>query len=387
MLVVVFINEGGFICIVGRIQIYTFHFTGKTPLKHSDCLVVIAVNQQTIRLLVQIRYTFQQLEFERVGEMLGIDDQILILTQKIDGRRVRPAFRFVDGVHVDPFINLRLIGNDFCPEGFVDLIQGDAPVGFHHEFLLQPQLLLEILNLRKEIDDDFTDALDGFHLGKVGLHTDFAVGVQILQMHNFTLNEEIQLACKKTTQIFMDEIIEGVLCNIALQMLLYQGSGLLALACGDRRDQGIQLCPVLGQQPCRDSGIVFLGVFLFLIFWDIVHEADNDFCRLRIVFKTLDARVVFFILRKEHESALAVLVLFVIVLLRSSVHQAEMDSDPVENEGVIFEILAGFDVVLILICPVELYFLALVGDSVHAFLVPTLGNKISILIVPVEEGI
>jgi hypothetical protein len=40
-----------------------------------------------------------------------------------------------------------------------------------------------------------------------------------------------------------------------------------------------------------------------------------------------------------------------------------MDSDPVENEGVIFEILAGFDVVLILICPVELYFLALVGDS------------------------
>lgn len=64
-----------------------------------------------------------------------------------------------------------------------------------------------------------------------------------------------------------------------------------------------------------------------------------------------------------------------------------MDSDPVEDEGVIFEILAGFDVVLILICPVELYFLALVGDSVHAFLVPTLGNKIAILIVPVKEGI
>ena len=387
MLVVVFINEGGFICIVGRIQIYTFHFTGKTPLKHSDCLVVIAVNQQTIRLLVQIRYTFQQLEFERVGEMLGIDDQILILTQEIDGRRVRPAFRFVDGVHGDPFINLRFVPDNLRPEGFVDLVQRDAPVGLHHEFLLQPQLLLEILNLRKEIDDDFTDALDGLHLGKVGFHTDFAVGVQILQMHNFTLNEEIQLACKKTTQIFMDEIIEGVLCNIALQMLLYQGSGLLALACGDRRDQGIQLCPVLGQQPCRDSGIVFLGVFLFLIFWDIVHEADNDFCRLRIVFKTLDARVVFFILRKEHESALAVLALFVVVLLRGSVHQAEMDSDPVENEGVIFEILAGFDVVLILICPVELYFLALVGDSVHAFLIPTFGNKIAILIVSVEEGI
>ena len=170
-------------------------------------------------------------------------------------------------------------------------------------------------------------------------------------------------------------------------MLLQQGCRLPAFASGDRRDQRIQLCPMLGQQPCRDSGIVFLGVFLFLIFWDIVHEADNDFCRLRIIFKTLDARVVFFILRKEHEGALAVLALFVVVLLRGSVHQAEMDRDPVENEGVIFEILAGFDVVLILICPVELYFLALVGDSVHAFLIPTFGNKIAILIVPVKEGI
>ena len=136
-----------------------------------------------------------------------------------------------------------------------------------------------------------------------------------------------------------------------------------------------------------NCGIVLLCILLFLVCGNIIHESDHDFRSIRIIFKSLDARVVFFILRKEHEGALAVLVLFVIVLLRSSVHQAEMDSDPVENEGVIFEILAGFDVVLILICPVELYFLALVGDSVHAFLVPTLGNKISILIVPVEEGI
>ena len=35
----------------------------------------------------------------------------------------------------------------------------------------------------------------------------------------------------------------------------------------------------------------------------------------------------------------------------------------------------------------ELYFLALVGDSVHAFLIPTFGNEIAILIVPVKEGI
>lgn len=364
MLKRIFIHYLAGFSIVRRVYIHALESFVILHLKQIQRMKIVAIDHQSVRLPIQIRYAFQQLKFERVGEMLCVDDQILIQAQKIDGRRVRPAFRFVDGVHVDPFINLRLIGNDFCPEGFVDLIQGDAPVGFHHEFLLQPQLLLEILNLRKEIDDDFTDALDGFHLGKVGLHTDFAVGVQILQMHNFTLNEEIQLACKKTTQIFVDEIIEGVLCNIALQMLLYQGSGLLALACGDRRDQGIHLCPPQRKQPLGNCGIVLLCILLFLVCGNIIHESDHDFRSIRIIFKSLDARVVFFILRKEHEGALAVLVLFVIVLLRSSVHQAEMDSDPVENEGVIFEILAGFDVVLILICPVELYFLALVGDSV-----------------------
>ena len=64
-----------------------------------------------------------------------------------------------------------------------------------------------------------------------------------------------------------------------------------------------------------------------------------------------------------------------------------MNSDPVEHKSVIFEILAGLDVVLILIRPVELDFLSLVGDRVHAFLIPALGNEISVLIVPVEEGI
>ena len=64
-----------------------------------------------------------------------------------------------------------------------------------------------------------------------------------------------------------------------------------------------------------------------------------------------------------------------------------MNGDPVKDKGVILEVLAGLDVVLILICPVELDFLALVGDRVHAFLIPALGNEIAVLIIPVEEGI
>ena len=121
-------------------------------------MIVIAVDHQSIRLRIQIRDTLQQLEFERIGEMLGIDDQILILPQKIDGRRVRPAFRFVDGVHGDPFIDLRLVPDDLRPEGSIDLVQRDAPVGLHHKFLLQPQLFLKILDLGEKINNDLTDA-------------------------------------------------------------------------------------------------------------------------------------------------------------------------------------------------------------------------------------
>ena len=54
-----------------------------------------------------------------------------------------------------------------------------------------------------------------------------------------------------------------------------------------------------------------------------------------------------------------------------------MHVDPIENKGVIFEIFAGFDVVLILICPVEFDLLTLVGN----------GNKIAVLVVSVKEGI
>ena len=64
-----------------------------------------------------------------------------------------------------------------------------------------------------------------------------------------------------------------------------------------------------------------------------------------------------------------------------------MNADAVEHEGVIFEILTGLDVVLILICPIKLDFLALVRDSVDAFLVATFGNKIAVFIVTIEERI
>ena len=104
-------------------------------------------------------------------------------------------------------------------------------------------------------------------------------------MHDLTLDEEIQLARQESVQILVDEIIESVLRHIALQMLLQQGCRLPAFASGDRRDQRIQLCPMLGQQPCRNCGIVLLCILLFLVCGNIIHESDHDLAGIRIVFK------------------------------------------------------------------------------------------------------
>ena len=64
-----------------------------------------------------------------------------------------------------------------------------------------------------------------------------------------------------------------------------------------------------------------------------------------------------------------------------------MNGDAIEYESIVFEILAGFDVILILIGPVQLYFFAFIRNSVYALLVAAFGNKIAVLVVPVEEGI
>ncbi|MCG4470142.1 hypothetical protein L0P50_14700 [Lawsonibacter sp. DFI.6.74] len=118
----------------------------------------------------------------------------------------------------------------------------------------------------------------------------------------------------------MDEIIEGILGHITLQVLLQQGSGLLALAGGNRSKQCDELCITQRQNPFLNSVVIFLCVLALLVLGDVVHEADHNFARLCIIFKGLDAGIVFLILGKEHEGTLAVLAFLVVVLLGGCIH-------------------------------------------------------------------
>ena len=65
-----------------------------------------------------------------------------------------------------------------------------------------------------------------------------------------------------------------------------------------------------------------------------------------------------------------------------------MDSAAIgQLEGVVAKIFRRFDVVLVGVRPVELYFLTFIGDCIDAFLVPAQREKIAFVVIATEEVI
>ena len=87
------------------------------------------------------------------------------------------------------------------------------------------------------------------------------------------------------------------------------------------------------------------------------------------------------------ENAFAVRRFLVVVLLGSRIHQFEMDHISFCDKSVILEILAGLDVILILICPVKLDLFALIWDGVDTLFISAFGDKIPFFIIAVEETV
>jgi len=85
------------------------------------------------------------------------------------------------------------------------------------------------------------------------------------------------------------------------------------------------------------------------------------------------------------------LFLHVAVLAFGRIHQPKMHAHRVflgiwpQAKGVVAQVLARFDVVLVGVGPVELDLLALVGDGVDAFLVAAQRDKVPLVVVAAEE--
>ena len=80
------------------------------------------------------------------------------------------------------------------------------------------------------------------------------------------------------------------------------------------------------------------------------------------------------------------------MLALGGVHQPEVHAHRLlvvvrpQAEGVVAQVLAGLDVVLVRVGPVELDLLALVGDGVDARLVDALGEEVALGVVAAEEA-
>ena len=80
------------------------------------------------------------------------------------------------------------------------------------------------------------------------------------------------------------------------------------------------------------------------------------------------------------------------MLALGGVRQAEVHAHRVlvvvrpQAESVVAQVLAGLDVVLVLVGPVERDFLALVGDGIDTRLIDALGEEVALGVIATEEA-
>ncbi len=183
----------------------------------------------------------------------------------------------------------------------------------------------------------------------------------------------------------MDEVVERVAGGVAVEMHAEtRGLGLRAVGADvllterpdpiQRRHVGRAEDPLLG-------GRVEVSLLLRVRF---VREPDHQLAALH-----RDRRL----LRELEAPLLARRLLHVAMLAFGGIDEPEMHAHRVRGvfrsqaERVVAQILAGLDVILIRVGPVEFHFLALVRDGVHAGLVHALREEIAFGVVAAEEGV
>ena len=163
---------------------------------------------------------------KRQGEELCIEYQEWILFQKINRQwlgiafsKQTIAFYFINSEKTHPLLTLVIILTNLLIELIWHTIERNAIVALHHELLLQPKTLLEVLQLRQEVDDFLTNLLNGFYYSQLALQLG---SIKVGNDKHFVLEIEVQLATEESPQVFMNKVVERVLGRIGIDMLLQQ---------------------------------------------------------------------------------------------------------------------------------------------------------------------
>jgi hypothetical protein len=126
------------------------------------------------------------------------------------------------------------------------MVERHAIVRLDDELLLEPEFLLEILDLRQEVDDLVRDAADDLDLGKVLLHPRCGLVLYIIQVHDFILDVEVQFPPQELAQVLVDEVVKRVALGVVGEVFF------------EHRTVGVLLCRRLGGE-LRLPGSQFLA--------------------------------------------------------------------------------------------------------------------------------
>ena len=216
MLVVVLVKNRRRVGVIRRVNVNAPHLPLVPLLQQIQPLKILPVHQQAVERLFHragFRQRRQQSVFERVVEVFGVQHQMRMLFQEF--RRERFARGRRRGIQRFPFRMLSFVFGDGRVQRLRHFVEGCAILRFQHEFLFQPELFLEVFQLREEVDDFVADQLDGFQLRQTAdEHHRVIRQRQVVDGQHIAFQKRVQFAAQKTAQVFVDEIIETVLGGV-----------------------------------------------------------------------------------------------------------------------------------------------------------------------------
>ena len=377
VLVAVAIGETVRSGVVWGIDIHALHLSPIPRAKQVQRLKVLPVHQQAVQLLIQgsgVGERCQQTVCEVRVEVAGVQNKIRVLLQKLDGERLgvaraaigQVARDLVDGEHVDPFLVLVRVRRDVGVERLRHPIQGHAVMRFEHELLLEPEPLLELFELGEKGDDLVRHVPEGPYAGKRAAQSGRVAKGQIVEIEHFALEVEIELAVQEARQVLVDEVVEGVFRGVAFYVLREHGAGRIGFGrgrCGQQRPpgraQGVEVMEAFDHRRV-DPALLVVAVARKSLLLPV---------RQRPVLEAHDQLVAFRCHRlrpRQEEAALLAGELLDVVLLVVGGCNLEPDASPLvaDGEDVGGVVLRRLDVVLVGVGPVELHFLAVVGDEI-----------------------
>ena len=402
VLVVVLVQDRRGRRVVRRVGVDALHLPPVPRLQQVQGLEVLAVDQQAVGLLVEragVRKRRQQPVGEAAVEVPRVHHQVRVGREELRARRIAPAGAavgqvagdLVRGEQRDPFRALRGVEGDFGVERFRHAVQGDAPVGLQDELLLEPEPLLELLELRQEVDDLAADVADGPHARQGAVEPGGVALLQVVQVQHLGVQVQVERAAQEAAEVLVDEIVEAVLRRVTLHVLRQQRALAVGVGRGRRGQRNAPVGRRRGEDPFGrrlvDAALLRSAVprpaLPFAFRQRPVREADDQ-----IVLLDGDGAPA----AGEHEAAPPAVRLLDVVLLVVGRRDLEPDAPRtaagVDGEDIGGVVLRRLDVVLVGVRPVELHFLAVVGEEVGGpatARIAALRDEVAVAVVAGEE--